>query len=145
MVYKGNDTRLYENLHAFPLVHYYDEDINAFRKVFSEKIDFQFKVNEIIINPKNIEPRKIIVSVAPLELYKITIDGVNKGFVNKTDIPLIINIPPNTKIVAIKYVDYYFYSGLIVFISFGLILLLIYIKNKYNSLTQAYISEIKRA
>lgn len=131
MVYKGNDTRLYKNLHAFPLVHYYDEDINVFRKVLSEKIDFQFKVNEIIINPKNIEPRKIIVSVAPLELYKITIDGANKGFVKKTDIPLIIKIPPNTKKITIKYVDYYFYSGLTIFILFSLILIFFISKNKY--------------
>ncbi len=130
LIYRDSNIRLYENHQAFPIVHYFDENIDIFRKVLKEEIDFEYKVNGIDIYPNNKEIRKVVVNIAPLELYKISIDGADGGFVKKTDIPLIIDIPANTSILSIKYIDYYFYTGLIICISFSLILLFIKLKNK---------------
>ncbi len=101
--------------------------------MLTEQVDFDYEVNGISIYPANKEPRKIIVHIAPLKFYNISIDGKDIRFVNEKDIPLIIDVPANTARISVKYIDYYFYSGLFIFTAYNLILLFYYLKNRYGA------------
>jgi uncharacterized membrane protein YfhO len=115
LTYEGNNILLYENTHSFPLAYYNDNKL--------EKLDFDFGTNEINVYPNNSSARTIVINVAPLHKFQVYINGINKGKVHSDKVPIKINIPPNTRQVTLKYVDYHFYAGTLVFILFWIGLL----------------------
>ena len=110
LTYEGNNILLYENTHSLPLAYYNDNKL--------EKLEFDFSINEINVFPDNNSPRTIVINVAPLPRFQIYVNGTYAGKVNPEKVPIRINIPPNTKQVTLKYVDYPFYVGTLVFILF---------------------------
>jgi hypothetical protein len=111
LMYEENNILLYENTRSLPLVYYYDDK--------QEKLDFDFDINEVNVYPSNSSARTIVINVAPLHRFQIYINGTNTGKINPGEFPVKINIPPNTRQVTLKYVDYPFYAGMMVFILFG--------------------------
>lgn len=111
LMYEGNNILLYENTGSLPLVYYNDNK--------QEQPEFDFGINEINVYPHNSSGRSIIINVAPLPRFQIHINGMYKVKVNPGKAPIRIDIPPNTNQVTLKYVDYPFYAGMMVFILFG--------------------------
>lgn len=111
LMYEGNNILLYENTRSLPLVYYDDDKL--------EKLDFDFGTNEINVYPNNSLARTVVINVAPLPKFQVYINGINTGKINPGEFPVKINIPPNTSQVTLKYVDYPFYAGIVVFIIFG--------------------------
>jgi hypothetical protein len=115
LMYEGHNILMYENTRSLPLVYYADNRI--------EELAFDFGINEVNVYPNNSFARTILVSVAPLPQFQIYINGVYAGRVNPKEAPIRVNIPPNTKQVTLKYVDYPFYAGTLIFILFWIGLL----------------------
>lgn len=109
--YKDNNILMYENVRSLPLAYYKDN--------VREPLKFEFGINEINIYPNNTSARVIVINVAPLPRFKVYTDGIDSGKINPGEVPIKINIAPNTKQVTLKYVDYPFYIGILIFVLFG--------------------------
>lgn len=108
--YRDNDILMYENTRSLPLVYYRDNK--------EEPLKFDFGINEVSLYPDNISARTIVINVAPLPQFQIYINGINIGKINPNEAPITINIPPRTRQVTLKYVDYPFYTGILLFTLF---------------------------
>lgn len=108
--YESNNILMYENTRSVPLVYYRDDK--------EEPVKFDFDINEVNVYPDNSSARTIVINVAPLPQFQIYINEINVGKINPSEVPIMINIPPNTKHLTLKYVDYPFYIGVLVFILF---------------------------
>jgi hypothetical protein len=109
--YRDNNILMYENVSSLPLAYYKDN--------VQEALKFEFGINEINIYPNNSSAKVIVINVAPLPQFKIYINGIDLGKINPGEVPITISIPPNTKQLKLKYVDYPFYAGTLVFVLCG--------------------------
>lgn|GEM_PF-1643638 len=103
-----------ENTKALPLVWYKDQK--------SHKITFEMNINRITIHPDRPEGGDIVVSIVPLEGYHYYFDGKRAGRLAEDVMPVILSLPPGVKKVELRYSDESFTAGIIILLSFPVIL-----------------------
>lgn len=112
--YQGENILLYENLKALPLVYFLDDP--------SKAVDFYFDINEINIYPNNSSVATLVINSAPLRWFQIYADGVKAGGIKHGEYPIKVKVPPGTKKLTLRYEDYSFYSGVLIFVLFWMAL-----------------------
>lgn len=136
-IFKDDEIVVFKNGNAMPIIYFSDAPLDP--------VDFDYKVNDIIISP--LKSGELNVSIAPIDGYKVYFDGkfaeaaeqphlIEYGKY-KTYAPIKLQIPENTEKIAIKYEDNYFIIGGIIscitFITIMLISAFLIIKSKRNS------------
>lgn len=110
--HQSKSTLIYENTESHPYVYALEQP--------DKPIPFEFGINHINAYPNNDQDLTLIVSIAPLPQYNFFINDKKIGPIPPSTGPMKIPIPKGVQKVTIKYIDYPFIVGTIIFLSFWL-------------------------
>lgn len=131
-IYQDRETLIFENTKALPIVFYKDN---------KKRIPFEIGTNEIIIYPEKSEAGEIIAGIAPINGYKVFIDGKPSASIMPDVVPVKATIPGGTKKVKIKYSSSMFEYGVTIFLFFWILYIILYLKGILKTI-DVYIKKI---